>query len=110
MVLRENIYAERDDPPFDRVTMDGVALASQAVSTGVRAFRIQATQTAGQAPLTLGSPEQCIQVMTGAVLPGGCDSVIPVEELVLAPGQASLGAGARAEAWRCVQRRGVEGR
>ena len=28
-VLRENIYAERDQPPFDRVAMDGVALASQ---------------------------------------------------------------------------------
>ena len=28
-VLRENIYAERDQPPFDRVAMDGIALASQ---------------------------------------------------------------------------------
>ena len=25
-VLRENIYAERDQPPFDRVAMDGIAL------------------------------------------------------------------------------------
>jgi len=31
-VLRENIYAERDQPPFDRVAMDGVALDSQAVA------------------------------------------------------------------------------
>ena len=28
-VLRENIYAERDQPPFDRVAMDGIALNSQ---------------------------------------------------------------------------------
>ena len=28
-VLRENIYAERDQPPFDRVTMDGIALDSR---------------------------------------------------------------------------------
>ncbi|MDB6088694.1 MAG: molybdopterin biosynthesis protein MoeA, partial [Gammaproteobacteria bacterium] len=27
-VLRENIYAERDAPPFDRVAMDGIALDS----------------------------------------------------------------------------------
>ena len=27
-VLRENIYAERDQPPFDRVAMDGIALAT----------------------------------------------------------------------------------
>ena len=27
-VLRENIYAERDQPPFDRVAMDGIALST----------------------------------------------------------------------------------
>ena len=27
-VLRENIYAERDQPPFDRVAMDGIALSA----------------------------------------------------------------------------------
>ena len=109
-VLRENIYAERDEPPFDRVTMDGVALDSQAVSAGARTFQVQALQAAGEPPLSLGGADRCIQVMTGAVLPTGCDSVVPVEELVLAGGQATLGAGARAEAWRCVQRRGGGGR
>ena len=68
-VLRENIYAERDQPPFDRVAMDGVALDSQAVSAGMRSFRIQATQAAGDPPLALGAPHNCIQVRTGAVLP-----------------------------------------
>ena len=29
-VLRENIYAERDHPPFDRVSMDGIAIDSAA--------------------------------------------------------------------------------
>jgi len=78
-VLRENIYAERDQPPYDRVAMDGVALDSQAVSAGARSFRIQAMQAAGDAPLTLGAAGDCIEVMTGAVLPTGCDSVVPVE-------------------------------
>src|SRR6201984_2255132 len=73
-VLRENVYAERDQPPFDRVAMDGVALDSQAVVAGARAFRIQATQAAGDTPLALGSAADCIEVMTGAVLPAGCDS------------------------------------
>ena len=30
-VLRENIYAERDAPPFDRVAMDGIAVDSATV-------------------------------------------------------------------------------
>ena len=51
-VLRENIYAERDQPPFDRVAMDGVALAQPGGrGAGTRSFRIQATQAAGDAPL-----------------------------------------------------------
>ena len=32
-VLRENIYAERDQPPFDRVAMDGIALSTAAAAT-----------------------------------------------------------------------------
>ena len=80
-VLRENIYAERDHPPYDRVVMDGIALASPAAAEGRRTFRVQATQAAGDPPLQLTAPDCCIEVMTGAVLPGGCDAVVPVEQL-----------------------------
>ena len=79
-MLRENIYAERDQPPFDRVAMDGIALASSATTAGRRRFRLQATQAAGDPPLSLASAEHCIEVMTGAVLPAGCDAVVPVEQ------------------------------
>jgi molybdopterin molybdotransferase len=109
-VLRENIYAERDQPPFDRVAMDGVALDSQTVGTGTRSFRVQATQAAGDPPLTLAAPGDCIEVMTGAVLPVGCDGVIPVEELSVARGQAALAPGARVEPWQHVHRRGSDTR
>jgi len=110
-VLRENIYAERDQPPFDRVAMDGVALDSQAVGAGTRSFRIQATQAAGDPPLTLAAAAaDCIEVMTGAVLPLGCNSVIPVEELSVARGQVALAPGARAEPWQHVHRRGSDTR
>jgi len=109
-VLRENIYAERDQPPFDRVAMDGVALDSQTVGAATRSFRVQATQAAGDPPLTLAAPGDCIEVMTGAVLPVGCDCVIPVEELSVARGQVTLAPGARAEAWQNVHRRGSDTR
>src|SRR5580658_9423722 len=80
-VLRENVYAERDQPPFDRVAMDGVALASGASAGGRRRFKVQATQAAGDPATALVSDQNCIEVMTGAVLPGGCDTVVPVERL-----------------------------
>jgi len=109
-VLRENIYAERDQPPYHRVAMDGVALDSQAVGSGSRNFRIQATQAAGDAPLTLDSAANCIEVMTGAVLPSGCDSVVPIERLTVQRGEAQLATDVRVEPWQHVHRRGSDTR
>ena len=104
-VLRENVYAERDQPPFDRVTMDGIALSSAAASAGRRAFRIQATQAAGQVPLALTSTDHCIEIMTGAVLPSGCDCVVPVEQIKTEHGEAVLDVVATVSAWKNVHRR-----
>jgi len=109
-VLRENIYAERDHPPYDRVDMDGVALDSQAVSAGARSFRIQAIQAAGDEPLSLAARADCIEVMTGAVLPSGCDSVVALEELAIEGGHAALAPSARVEPWQNVRRRGSDTR
>lgn len=92
-ILRENVYAERDHPPFDRVSMDGIAFAARAIQDGLRRLRIEATQAAGDPPLTLQSPDACIEVMTGAVLPAGCDVVVPVEQLRVEDGVAELAAG-----------------
>ena len=75
-VLAETIAMERDQPPFNRVTMDGIAVNSRA---NTRAFRSIGIQAAGSPPLTLTSAEDCIEVMTGAELPAGCDCVIPIE-------------------------------
>ena len=69
-VLAEDVHAERDQPPFDRVTMDGIAIAFRAFAAGVRSFEVVGIQAAGAEPLAIG-PEQCAEVMTGAVLPAG---------------------------------------
>jgi len=86
-VLREPILATRDQPPFDRVTMDGIAFSSAA---GRREFRIAGTQAAGTRQMVLASPEACFEVMTGAVVPKGCDCVVPVEKLSLQNDTARL--------------------
>src|SRR5262249_32957635 len=105
-VLRENIYAERDSPPFDRVSMDGIAFDSGAVSAATRRLQIQATQAAGDPPLVLSSRTFCIEVMTGAVLPSGCDCVVPVEDIVIRDGHAELAPTVSTEAGQNVHRRG----
>ena len=63
-VLRENIYGERDQPPFDRVAMDGIAIDSAAVRGGLARLRVQAMQAAGDPPLTLANGQHCIEIMT----------------------------------------------
>ena len=83
--LRQDIFAERDNPPFDRVCMDGIAIDSgAALERGIRRFAIRGSQPAGVPPLVLSSPDDAIEVMTGAVLPSGTDCVIPQERLPLA--------------------------
>src|SRR3977135_3694823 len=85
-VLRENVYAERDAPPFDRVSMDGMAVDSESLRRGQRRFQIQGVQAAGTPATKLNSPEHAIEVMTGAILPIGCDNVIPIEQIDVSEG------------------------
>jgi molybdopterin molybdotransferase len=106
--LRQDIYAERDNPPFDRVCMDGIAISSDALKAGVHSYRIEATQAAGAPPLTLSTRDNAIEVMTGAMMPRGTDCVIPLEEYDLADGRAALREAGRAEPYRNVQRRGSD--
>lgn len=104
-VLAETIIMERDQPPFERVTMDGIALHS---SSTTRALRIVGTQAAGAAPLSITNTDHCIEVMTGAELPTGCDCVIPVEQLVRQQDEAQLIDTARPSPWLNVHRRGSD--
>ena len=78
-VLRQTVRAERDQPPFDRVTMDGIAIAYSDWQNGTRRFEVAGTQAAGEPALKLGDSGRCVEIMTGAMLPGDADCVIPVE-------------------------------
>ncbi len=89
-VLHAPLIGTRDQPPFDRVTMDGIAFASGAWAAGRRQVRIAGTQAAGSPPLELPEEAACFEVMTGAMLPQGCDCVVPVERIEVADGCARL--------------------
>lgn len=80
-VLREDVVAERDQPPFDRVMMDGIAIAYRDWVGGRLDFESAGVQGAGEPPLAVSGAGQCVQVMTGAMLPGGADTVVPVEQI-----------------------------
>jgi molybdopterin molybdotransferase len=107
-VLAQSVRAERDQPPFDRVTMDGIAFSTDAWRGGRRRYRVAGVQAAGHPPMTLPAPEACLEVMTGAVLPGGCDCVVPVERLRAADGWAELDDDVSVEPYGNVHTRGLD--
>jgi molybdopterin molybdotransferase len=89
-VLAEEVKADRDLPPYDRVTMDGIAINYEAIENGVSTFRIKATQAAGDEPAHIDEHTECIEIMTGAMVPSSADTVIRYEDLELRAGLATL--------------------
>jgi molybdopterin molybdotransferase len=89
-VLAEDIKADRDLPPFNRVTMDGIAIAYGAIEQGITTFRVKATQPAGEEPIAIDTPDECIEIMTGAALSRSVDAIIRYEDLEIKDRTAKL--------------------
>ena len=80
-VLAEDLKADRDLPPYNRATMDGIAIRYKAYETGIKTFTIKATQAAGDEPKEISNLDECIEIMTGAALPETTDTIIRYEDL-----------------------------
>ena len=80
-ILDEDLIADMDLPPFDRVMMDGVAIRFSDWENGIRTFSIAGMQRAGQSGLELQAAASAIEIMTGAVCPKNADAIIPYEML-----------------------------
>lgn len=89
-ILKEEIVADRDFPPFNRVSMDGIAIDYTSFKNGQRSFKIDGIQAAGSEQISLENPENCIEVMTGAVLPNNTSAVIRYEDLKVENGFANI--------------------
>ncbi|WP_214649455.1 molybdopterin molybdotransferase MoeA [Sphingobacterium mizutaii] len=89
-VLAEDLIADRDLPPFDRATVDGIAINAKALSAGVQKFKIQAVQAAGEHPISIASIDSCIEIMTGAALDPSMDSIIRYEDVSIENGYAVI--------------------
>ncbi len=89
-VLAEDLFADRDLPPFNRSTVDGIALAFSAYANGLRAFTIKAIQAAGETPQAIDTGNECIEIMTGAALDDSVDTVIRYEDIDIAGNTATI--------------------
>jgi molybdopterin molybdotransferase len=80
-IVAEDQTAPWDIPPADNSAMDGYAFCFAAWSGGP--LRVVGFLPAGGCVTAVIGPGEVIKIMTGAPLPPGCDTVIPVEEVEL---------------------------
>ena len=86
-VLAEPVRAPTDIPRFANSAMDGYALRAADARAG--AIPVAFAIAAGDDPPPL-PPGACAQIATGAPLPDGADSIVPVERSSAADGTVEL--------------------
>ena len=74
--------------------MDGIVIDYTSFKNGQRAFKIEGIQAAGSEQITLLDAENCIEVMTGAVLPNNANTVIRYEDVTIENGVATINTNA----------------
>jgi molybdopterin molybdotransferase len=83
-VLAQEISAADDLPLFNNSSMDGFAIraadVTDAASDSPRSLRVVADIPAGISPTIFLAPGEAARIMTGAQMPEGADSVVPVED------------------------------
>jgi molybdopterin molybdotransferase len=98
-VLALDVISPINVPAYDNSAMDGYALrGSDLLPDAPTRLAVAGTTYAGRAFEGAPKPGQCVRIMTGGVMPAGCDSVVPQEfvqvdgeTVVLAPGVIRLG-------------------
>ena len=79
-VLAEDVVSPINVPPHDNSAMDGFAFGGGQLLPGQPlALRCLGTAFAGQAWGGQAGAGDCVKIMTGAIMPTGTDTVVPVE-------------------------------
>ncbi|MFO8129982.1 MAG: molybdopterin molybdotransferase MoeA [Bacteroidales bacterium] len=76
-VLRQDVISDLDMPPFDKSAMDGYACRMQDIDKTLKVIEVI---PAGKIPERFVSERECSKIMTGAIVPGGADCVMKVED------------------------------
>jgi molybdopterin molybdotransferase len=79
-VLAGDVVCPIDVPAHDNAAMDGFAFASDALAAGgVTRLRVVGTLLAGVLHVGSVGHGGCLRIMTGAAMPAGLDTVVPLE-------------------------------
>ena len=80
-ILAADLLSPIDVPSADNSAMDGFAFDGKCLNTQSTTIelRVVGTALAGKPYEGIIGPGECLKIMTGAVMPSGCDTVIPQE-------------------------------
>ncbi len=107
-ILAVDVHSKDDVPPFKNSSMDGFAIRSNDTRGATKSksieLKIQAEVAAGDPPGSSVLPQHAIRILTGAPLPSGADTVVPLERVeehnrvillseYIAPGQSTREVG-----------------
>ena len=98
-VLAEDIISPINVPAHDNSAMDGYAFRSGDLGAETIELKVAGSAFAGHPYAGNVKPGECVRIMTGAVMPADCDTVIPHElvqtrtehSVVIAPGTVKAG-------------------
>lgn len=78
-VLARDVISPIDVPAHDNSAMDGYAFVGAALGNDTLHLQVLGTALAGRPWQASVNAGECVRIMTGAVIPSGCDTVIPHE-------------------------------
>lgn len=88
-VLAKDIISPINVPSHDNSAMDGYAFRASDLQTGTTVLKVVGSALAGKNYNGKVEPGECVQIMTGAVMPQECDTIIP-QEFISEQGQNRL--------------------
>ncbi|MBS3998164.1 MAG: molybdopterin molybdotransferase MoeA [Hydrogenophaga sp.] len=90
-VLAQDVVSPISVPPHDNSAMDGFAFDGGQLQAGQPlVLRCRGTAFAGQAWAGDAGAGDCVKIMTGAIMPAGMDTVVPVEFVQIAGDQVTI--------------------
>ncbi len=106
-VLAEPVTADRDQPPFPRATRDGFAARAADWPGPLHVAGLLRAGESRPGEIPLGA---CLEIMTGAPVPAGLDTVAMVEHCERRGDSVSLNAGRTLRPGENIVARGAEAR
>jgi molybdopterin molybdotransferase len=89
-VLADDVISPINVPAHDNSAMDGYALRGADLRDGEPTrLAVIGTAYAGRPSGLVPGPGECVRIMTGGVMPQGCDSVVP-QEFVADAGDSAI--------------------